>query len=84
MGDQALHLSTSSLSVLPGGRLDSGADGEGLGEDAPDPWRRRADVSIRVPAVDPWMDTSQTIHILSILPVNGTGWEAAGLAKDPV
>ena len=33
MGAQALHLSTSSFSVLPGGRLDSGADGEGLGEE---------------------------------------------------
>ena len=84
MGAQALHLSTSSFSVLPGGRLDSGADGEGLGEDASDPWGRRADVSIHVPAVDPWMDTPRTIHILPILPVNGTGWEVAGLAKDSV
>ena len=84
MGAQALHLPTSSLSVLPCGRLDSGADGEGLGEDASEPWGRRADVSIHVPAVDPWRDTPKTIHILPILPVNGTGWEAAGLAKDSV
>lgn len=84
MGTQALHLSTFSLNVLPGGWLDSGADGEGLGENAPDPWGRRADVSICVPAVDPQMDTPQTIHTLPILPVNGMGWEVAGLAKASV
>ena len=57
MGAQASHFSISSLSVLPGGWLDGGANGEGLSEDALDPWGRRVDVSIRAPAGDPRMDT---------------------------
>lgn len=42
---------TPALSAPPGEWPDSGAIGEGLGDEAPDPWGRRAGVFSGVPAV---------------------------------